>query len=357
MRKYKSAVILILALFFMLSCSLLDDLKEKVGGGENEKEEIKSENVKEETVGKTSKNDLQYYNKYIEVLNKISETVEQFHKAYISDVPDPKTLKKESMVFAIASDVYADNIERLVKEYNRSLFDNGELAKLKPDNDSMRLEIESNFKDVLITLEDYYKLAREVINYYKNKGYQKDLALAGGYDQKMTNEYERYKEAFDKFNASVKKYKPPRKSRDPDKIFDPDEKSVAVLMNTYENTLDGAEAFYEQLQVIDKDSDVSELSNMLDTFETKFTEDTRKVESTTFTDRTKYMKYNFEDYFTKTVNDFVTETRKFFEAINKKKMDSKSFNNGYDNVIRYYNYMIGAYNSSIGSLNTFSSFD
>jgi hypothetical protein len=357
MHKFKFAVMLIFVLFFMLSCSLFNDLKEKIGGGDSEKEEVKNENVKEETVGKTSQNDLQYYNKYIEVLNKISETVEQFHKAFLSDVPDPKTLKKESMVFAIASDVYADNIERLVKEYNRSLFDNGELSKLKPDNDSMRQEIEANLKEVLTVLEDYYKLAREVINYYKNKGYQKDLALAGGYDTKMRNEYERYKDAFDEFNAVVKKYKPPRKDRDPDKIFDPDEKSVAVLMNTYENTLDGAEAFYEKLQVIDKDSDVTELTKMLDSFEMKFSGDTKKVKSTEFTDRTKYMKYNFEDYFTRTVNDFVTETRKFFEGMSKKKMDSKSFNNGYDSVIRYYNYMIGAYNSSIGALNTFSSFD
>jgi hypothetical protein len=206
-------------------------------------------------------------------------------------------------------------------------------------------------------LEDYTKLSREVINYYDNKEYQNDLSPAASYDKKMKKQYENYKDAFDKFNTAVKKYKPPRKNRDPDKISNPDEKSVAVLMNAYENALDGAEAFYDKLQVIDKDSDVSELTKMLDSFEKKFSEDTKKVESTEFTDRTKYMKYNFEDYFTKTVNDFVTETRKLFEAMSKKKMDSKSFNNGYDNVIRYYNYMIGAYNSSIGALNTFSSFD
>jgi hypothetical protein len=95
---------------------------------------------------------------------------------------------------------------------------------------------------------------------------------------------------------------------------------------------------------------------MLDEFENKFKEDKSKVESVEFTDRTKYMKYNFEDYFTKTVNDFVKESRKLFDSMNKKKMNDREFNSGYDNVINFYNYMINAYNSSIGTLNTFKTY-
>jgi hypothetical protein len=95
---------------------------------------------------------------------------------------------------------------------------------------------------------------------------------------------------------------------------------------------------------------------MLDNFEAGFKEESKKVESADFTDRTKFMKYNFEDYFTKTVNDFVNETRKFLARVNTGKLNLKNFNSGYDNVMNYYNYMINAYNSSIGTLNTYQSY-
>jgi tryptophanase len=91
---------------------------------------------------------------------------------------------------------------------------------------------------------------------------------------------------------------------------------------------------------------------MLDEFEKKYN-GINKVQSTEFTEKTKFMKYNFEDYFNKTVTDFVKETRKFLDTVAGKKMKDDEFNRGYDNVINYYNYMINSYNSSIGVLNTF----
>lgn len=357
MRKLKYGVLLSVLVLFIMSCSLFNNLKEKLGNKQEDdkKEETrKEETTKEETTTGTSQSDLEFYNKYIDVLNKISETVEQFHKSYLSEVPDPKTLRKNSMVFAIASGVYESQMESTIKNYNRSLFDNGELSKLKPDNAQMKQEIESSFKEVLTAAEDYQKLSKEVIDYYQNKKYQDDLSPAAGYEEKMKNSYDKYKEAYDKFNSAVKKYKPKRTRRDPDQIHDPDQKSAAVLMNAYENTLDGAEEFYEKFQKLDKDGSTAELSAVVDSFEAKFMDDTKKIQSTGFTDRTKFMKYNFEDYFTKTVNDFISETRKFFDSVNKKKLNAKGFNDGYDKVIQYYNYMINAYNSSIGTINTIS---
>ena len=356
MKNIKFIAMVVLAAVTFQSCSLVDDLKQKLGGGEEETKEVKEQTVEENNYGRPTQNDLQYYNKYIEVLNKVSETVERFHKAYVNDVPDPKSVTKESMIFVIASDVYLGQIEQLLKDYQRSLFDKGELANLKPDNDTMKRETEASFKNLLAVLDSYQNQAREVINYYKNKGYQKNPALAEGYDTRLSDEYDKYKEAFDNFNNTVKKFKPERIRRDPDKISDPDEKSVAVLMNAYENTVDAADSFYNKFQNIENDGSTAELSKMLDEFEAGFKEETKKVESTDFTDRTKFMKYNFEDYFTKTVNDFVTETRKFLDRVNTKKLSTKYFNSGYDNVMNYYNYMINAYNSSIGTLNTFSKY-
>jgi hypothetical protein len=297
-----------------------------------------------------------FYNKYIEVVNKVSETVEQFHKAYLSEVPEPKTIDKNSMIFVISTEVYAGNMERLYKDYKRSLYDNGELAKLQADNTTMKNEVEENFRDVLDALEKYFTLAKEVIEYYKNKDYEQNAPLGVTYDNRMKDEYNKYKDAFDKLNASLKKYKPIKTMLDPDKISDPDKKAVAVLMNTYENTLDGAESFYGKFQSVDINSDVTEISKALDEFEKKFNEDKSKVESTGFTEQTKYMKYNFEDYFSKSVKNFVDKTRRFINDKKTKKMDQEEFNRGYDNVITYYNYMINSYNSSIGVLNSYQSF-
>jgi hypothetical protein len=356
MKKVKLLTALFLITLAFQGCSLFDDLKEKLGGSSDEKKEVKEQTVEENTYGRPTQNDLQYYNKYIDVLNKISEAVERFRKSYMSDVPDPKSVTKESVIFVIASDVYLGQVEQLAKNYKRSLFDNGELAKLKPDNDTMKREVEASFKNLLGALNAYENQAREVVNYYKNKGYKKNLKLAEGYDERLNNSYDRYSKALDNFNSTIKKFQPVRTKRDPDKIQDPDERSVAVLMNAYENTVDAADSFYNEFQYIENKSSTPELSKLLDKFEAKFKEEAEKVESTDFTDRTKYMKYNFEDYFTKTVKDFVAETRKFLERVNTGKLSIKYFNEGYDGVMNYYNYMINAYNSSIGTLNTFSKY-
>lgn len=356
MKKVKLLTVLILITFAFQGCSLFDDLKEKLGGSSDENKEVKEQTVEENTYGRPTENDLQYYNKYIDVLNKVSEAVERFHKSYLSDVPEPQSVTKESMIFVIASDVYLSQVEQLSKNYKRSLFENGELAKLKPDNDTMKREVEASFKNLLGALDAYENQAREVVNYYKNKGYKKDLSLAVGYDERLNSSYDNYSKALDNFNTTIKKFQPKRTRRDPDKIENPDERSVAVLMNAYENTVDAADSFYNEFQYIEGNDSTAKFSKMLDKFEAKFNEEAKRVGSTDFTDRTKYMKYNFEDYFTKTVKDFVAETRKFLERVKTGKLSTKYFNEGYDGVMNYYNYMINAYNSSIGTLNTFSKY-
>lgn len=350
MFNFKITLVLIFAFLFS-SCSLIENLKEKLSG--KDEEGNKDEVVKEETAGTTSQNDLLYYNKYIEILNKVSETVEQFHKAYLTEVPEPKTIDKNSMILLISTEAYARSMESLYKDYRRSLNENGELSKLQADNSTMKEEVEGNFRFVLDAIEQYHTLAVEVINYYENKDYEQNAPLAVTYDDRMNDGYNKYKEAFDKLNDALKKYKPLKTIQDPDKISDPDMKAVAVLMNIYENTLNGAESFYGNFQKIEINSDVSGLSKELSDFENKFNEAKAKVESTGFSDKTKHMKYNFEDYFSKTVKNFIEKTRIFISSMKTKKINTDEFNKNYDNVVTYYNNMINAYNSSISVLNTY----
>jgi len=329
-----------------LSSNKESDKKEQTTGETNEDKE----NKKEQTVERTSEADLAFYNKYIEVANKVTDVADGMHKEYMNGVPDPKTLRKNSLVLALMFDFKVTDMERLLKEYKRSLLDGGELSKLSSENPDMKKEVEGDFKDLLDVMDSYYTTAKRVSDYYRTKEYQNDLSKAAEYDDEMKSRYERYKSSSEKFNDALKKYKPLRKKRDVN-VSNPDEKAVNTLMNTYENTLDNAESFFGSFQKIEKNSGTETLQSKLDDFEKNFNSDKRDVESAPFTDKSKYMKYNFEDYFVKQVENFISETRKFLG--NAAKMKESDFNKGYDNVVTYYNYMITAYNTSINTVNTF----
>lgn len=349
---YKTKYIIALFLIVLLagSCS---KLKEKLSSNKEEEKKEKTVNgeEKEQTVEKTSEADLAFYNKYIEVANKVTEVVDGMHMEYMTGVPDPKTLRKNSMVLAIGFDFKVGDMERMLKDYKRSLFDGGELSKLNTDTKDMKKDIEANFKDLLDIMDGYYSTAKKVSDYYKNKEFENDLSQASVYDDDMKSKYEKYKAAVDKFNDSLKKYKPARKKRDVNSYSNPDEKSVAILMNMYENTLDNAENFFGNFQRIEKDGDDSKLKTQLDEFESSFNNDKKDVESAPFTDKTKYMKYNFQDYFVKEVTEFTDHTRKFLN--DKPKMKEAEFNRGYDDVVSSYNNMITSYNTSINVVNMF----
>jgi len=337
------------------SCSMLNKLKEKFSSKKDDDRKEQTvddkENKKEKTIEKTSESDMAFYNKYIEVSNKVTDVVDGMHKGYMDGVPDPKTLRKNTMVMALSFDFKVNDLEKMLKDYKRSLFDGGELSKLSVDNRDMKKNIEADFKDLMDVMDSYYTTAKRVSDYYRNKEFENDLSQASVYDDEMKMKYERYKASVDRFNASIKKYKPARKNRDVSSISNPDEKAAAILMNTYENTLDNAEDFFGSFQKIDKTGDANDLKSKLDEFENNFNKDKKEVESAPFTDKSKYMKYSFEDYFVKQVENFVTQTRKFLS--DKPKMKEADFNRGYDNVVTYYNNMITSYNSSINIVNTF----
>lgn len=335
----------------LLSCS---KIKEKFSESGGEKEGTKEE-VKEKMSENSGKN-LEFYNKYIDVSNKLSEAVDNGQKYYLQDVPEPTTITKSSMIFAISSDVYLTTLERTLKDYKRSYFDGGELSKLKPDNDEMKEQVEAAFKEYLAAIESYYGTARKVIDYYKNKEYQDDLSKAVPYDKEMKTAYETYSTAEAKFSSSLKKYKPQRNRKDPNDYSNPNEKAVIILQNTYENVLENSEEFFNKFESVNKNSDVTEMQETLMKLKTTFEEDTKTVQSAEFTDQTKYMKYSFEDYFSKTFNEFVKVTEKFLNDIKAKKMDDAEYTRKYDEVVRDYNNLINAYNSSITTLNSYRTY-
>ena len=354
MPKLKIIFVVLFALFISTSCSLVDKIKEKMSSKKDDqtKEQTTEDTKKEKTVDGNTGEDLAFYNKYIDVANKIQETGDGVNKSYLETIPAPKSVKKGMFLVSIAYDFKVGDMERLIKDQKRSFLDGGELSKLTASTD-MKTEIESAFKNMLDVMDNYYSAAKKTSDYYKDKEYESDPSKAAGLDEDMKSQYTKFKDAFDKLNGSLKKYRPQRKRRDLSEISDPDQKSVAVLMNAYENTLDKAEEFYDKLQKMDKSSDPSTLQEELNSFTSAFENEKHNVATVSFTDKTKYLKYSFEDYFTKTVTDFEKETKKFIDGGNKKESE---YNRAYDNVITYYNYMINAYNTNISTINTMSKF-
>ena len=165
MKIIKLTVFAIFIFVLITSCSIVNRLKEKLDNKESDKKETTTE--KEKTVS-SGENDLKFYNTYIDVINKIQSAADDLQKDYLREVPEPKSLRKSSLVLVISSSLQVNTLESTIKQYKRSFYDNGDLAKLQPDNMDMKKEIEDNFKSVISTLEDYQKTASKVIGYYQN---------------------------------------------------------------------------------------------------------------------------------------------------------------------------------------------
>ncbi len=349
MNKFKFTIAIVLIGFIITSCSFVDKLKEKLSSKDSE--DKKEETSKEETKEVTSTSDLEFYNKYIVVSNKVQEAGDKVYKDYISNIPEPKSISKTTFIIAVSFKLSTDNLERVNKEYNRSLFDGGELSKLNASAE-MKSEIEDNFKSLLKVMEEFYNTANKVSLYYSKNEWKDDPSKAEGYDSDMKSAYDKYKTAFDKFSASVKKYKPQRKPIDLESIKNPDERSVALLMNSYENTLDAAEEFYDAFNGTEYKGDLSKAKEKFTEFETQFKKDKDAVLSGEFSEKTKYMKYSYEDYFVKMTNMFIDAGTVFFDKAPSVK-DAAEYNRSYDNVVNNYNYMITAYNTNINIVNAF----
>jgi hypothetical protein len=342
MHTVKFGVILMLSFFVLAGCSIVNKFKEKLSSN-------KDAGTKEITKELTAGSDMNFYNAYIEVMNKIQDPCESIYRDYIRDVPDPGSVSKNSLIIPVGMQVGAQTLERTIKEYKRSLLDGGELSKLKASDD-MQNEIESDLKALLPAMEDYQKVSAKVSDYYFKRDYVNDMSKVKPYDEEMKSSYIRYKSEFTKFSDALKKYKPKRKIHDPESASDPDEKASLIMLNAYGNILDAAEGFYESFDGLEYKSDLSTAKTKLAEFEKTYNESKSTVMSATFSEKIKFMKYNFEDYFSTTAVNFMDAGKKFFESAPDAKNEN-AFKSKYNDVINSYNNMINSYNTSIGTIN------
>jgi hypothetical protein len=348
MRHFKLLVVLFISLGFLFGCSKVTKLFEEV-----KNETTTSKGGTDDGGDEPAANDVEFYNKYIDVLNTISPTVDNYQKTYYQSVPEPSKLSKSSFVIISFTSVYITQIEDNLKKYKRSYFDGGELSKLSTSNETMKEEIETAFKNFIVSIESYKETAARVNEYYKDNNFKEDLSKAKTFDNEIRNKYDDYSKSFDAFRDALKKYKPKRVVKNPDNISNPDEKAVAILQNMLETTIDEAEPLYESFSGIESNSDISKFKSMTEEFKKNFEAGKEKVFAAPFTDKSKYIKHSFEDYFLKMASGFVTACDDFIKKSESGKLKGNAFNSEYDNVKNRYNYMVQAYNSTIGITNSF----
>lgn len=348
MKQFKFLIVLLISTVFLFGCSKVTKLFEEV---KNENKTSKGGND-DESEGPAA-NDVEFYNKYIDVLNTISPAVDNYQKMYYQSVPEPSKLSKSSFVIITFTSVYINQIEDNLKKYKRSYFDGGELSKLNTSDEKMKEEIEKAFKDFISSIESYKETALKVNEYYKDNNFKDDLSKAKMLDNEIRNKYDEYSRNFDSFREVLKKYKPKRVVKNPDNISNPDEKAVAILQNMLEATIDEAEPLYESFSGIDENSDISKFKTLSAEFKKNFSSGKERVFAAPFSDKSKYIKHSFEDYFMKMANDFITACEDFIKKSENGKLKGKTFNYEYDNVKNRYNYMVQAYNSTIGITNSF----
>jgi hypothetical protein len=341
----------ILALFICVSiifgCSLITKLKEELN-----KEGTTEEVVKEETSGsESSYMDLEYYNKYIQESNDMSEALENVQNAYISNVPEPKSIKKSSLILVVMADTYLSFLDTELKDQDRSLNDGGELSKLEASGE-MKETIEADYRDWMSTVKSYSETAKKVFAYYKNGDYKDDLSKAEPYDKEIQDKYKKCIDSYNKLLADLKKFKPEREMRDPDDYSNADEKSIVILENALYRVLDQADLYITEFKK-NEIPNPSELKKQQDELQKVFDEESAKVMEAPFTDKSKYLKYSFEDYFSKMVRQMLESSSDLIKVIESGNTKDYKYKNAYDAVTRNYNYVIDAYNSSINSLNSF----
>ena len=150
MRHFKLLIVLFISIGFLFGCSKVTKLFD-----EAKKETKTSKGGTDDGGDEPAGNDVEFYNKYIDVLNTISPTVDNYQKTYYQSVPEPTKLTKSSFVTISFTSIYISQIEDNLKKYKRSYFDGGELSKLSTSNETMKEEIEKAFNDNGLNAEKY----------------------------------------------------------------------------------------------------------------------------------------------------------------------------------------------------------
>jgi hypothetical protein len=343
--KGKFILSILISFFILTACSFLKDkLEELTSEGSEENGTTSVEDL--------SNDDREFIFKYVEEINNLSSQVDGLQNSYLESVPDPETIKNTSMIFVITPTLNYSFLERKVKELKRSFYDGGDLAKLKTGNKKMKAEFENSFDELLISTEEYMDIADEVISFYKNGEYRNNLSEALKLDRLIRNEYEHFSDRMELMKETINRFKPIVINRDPEEEKG-NKRLYIILENSYTEIMDKAEMIYDKVYNLNEGDKDNSVSIALNEFESALIANRNKIDKENFPESIKFLKYNFEDYFSKTSYNLIDSGKEFITVMNSGSRHKREFNLKQDAVLRNYNYLVRSYNTSLNVISQY----
>ncbi|HRE41260.1 MAG TPA: hypothetical protein PLG90_07985 [Ignavibacteria bacterium] len=358
---FKKFILKFLFSFFILissiSCNFITEkltaLKEEVMKESPNEDIFVSEEISDNENNFSTENVI-FYNKYITATNSVTDETDRIQKSYLSMVPDIEKVKNNKYLTAAFFVSSVDNLSTILKNQNRSLYDDGELSKLKSGNSQMKKDIENSYSELLKNTEIYYETAKKIARYYDSKIYLEDPSLIRTYDEEIKLKYKENMIVADELFSVLESYKPTIKIRNPDDYKSNEEKSVIILLNAYGRILESGEKFHKDFKRWEKGDEISLLKADIEELKNVYESEKNKVMEFDFPEKTKFMKYSFEDYFEKMLTKFIEYAEKFFKITESKNAKEWEYTNAFSTLKSYYNYFVQSYNTNVEVIQTTS---
>lgn len=340
----KYLVVVVVSFFTLAGCSFLYEkvdnfakkLEEKIGP-------LETPSLNEE-ISVSTLNDVIFYNKYLEAYYKFKRLGDDLYKNYKKDVPTLEAAKNAFMVFVVYN-IYLNNFEREIKSYDRSLFDGGDLSKLKANDPNMQQNLESAMRDLLRAGLLFHQNANNAYLFIKDNRKTAPVQKIKEYDDQFMSGFETFKESMAMYRKALDEIKPTIKTYNPDD-FSGNKKAIVILLNAYVEIMDSTSNFHHAI-LDNKITDINEVRENVNSLKNLFNRNFNNVMQAPFDDRSKFMKYGFEDYFKKTYDNYL---EKVIAAMSSVKDDTNNID--VRNLDTYYSMLVSSYSSGLSTIET-----
>lgn len=340
----KFFIVGIISIFTLAGCSFLYEKVDNFAKKLEEKLEHPDVPVLKDKLPTSSLNDVIFYNKYLEAYYKFNRLGDDLYRSYKKDVPNPEAVKNAFMVF-VAYNIYLNNFEGEIKKYDRSLFDGGELSTLKANDPNMQQNLESAMRDLLRAGLLFHQNANNAYKYIKANRKTAPVQKIKEFDDQFMSGYETFESSISMYRKALDENKPAIQTYNPDD-FSGEKKAIVILLNAYVEVMDSTSNFHHAI-LDNKITDINEVRENVTNLNNLFNRNFNKVMQAPFDERTKFMKYGFEDYFKRNFDNYL---EKVMAAMSSNKKDSENFDK--QNLNTYYSTLIASYSSGLTIIET-----
>lgn len=341
----KYLIVLVVSFFTISGCSFLYEKIDNFAKKLEEKLEHPDVPVIKDGLPTSTLNDVIFYNKYLEAYYKFRKLGDDVYRNYKKDVPTPEAAKNAFMIFVVYN-IYLNNLEREIKSFDRSLFDGGDLSKLKANNPNMQQNLESAMRDLLRAGLLFHQNANNAYLYIKENRKTAPINKIKEFDDQFMSGYEIFEESLGMYRKALDESKPTIKTYNPDD-FSGNKKAVVTLLNAYVEIMDSTSDFHHAF-LDNRITDASDIRTNVNNLRNMFNRNYNNVMQSDFDERHKFMKYNFEDYFKKNYDSYL---EKVLKAMNSDDKDPLT-NPDKLNLDTQYSILVASYSSGLSIIET-----